>query len=151
MENLDSLREKLLRLSFKGRDVVDKVMEESIPLSRVGGPLCPPLPLTVSDPFTFLADPATSSYILKPIMDENKYWYYLEDPESEHVTLPFYTFILEDPETYNPRIHCCFPSPESSQYHLSPLFWLLTSSLLQNFKLQLIFRTYLTHILDSMY
>ena len=53
VENLDSLREKLLRLSFKGRDVVDKVMEESIPLSRDCGPAFDSPP--ASDPFTFFA------------------------------------------------------------------------------------------------
>ena len=39
LEEFKSFERKVARTRvFKGRDVVDKVMEESIPLSRVGGP-----------------------------------------------------------------------------------------------------------------
>ena len=39
LEEFKSFQRKVARSRvFKGRDVVDKVMEESIPLSRVGGP-----------------------------------------------------------------------------------------------------------------
>ena len=39
VQEFKSFERKVARTRvFKGRDVVDKVMEESIPLSRVGGP-----------------------------------------------------------------------------------------------------------------
>ena len=52
LEEFKSFERKVARTRvFKGRDVVDKVMEESIPLSRVGGP--PTFDSSRLRPFTF--------------------------------------------------------------------------------------------------
>ena len=72
LQEFKSFERKVARTRvFKGRDVVDKVMEESIPLSRVGGP---PLPLTalVSDLLHFpLTDfQALQTFTQFPLMSQ---------------------------------------------------------------------------------